>query len=87
MTPECRSLRSLKADELGKAVRHGLDIFADAAEVDRDRARRWAQFHAVQAAFWGRRHGFRVARHGSTLDSLTKFADHLAEVLADGLQA
>jgi streptomycin 6-kinase len=81
-----RPLRLLKADELRKAVRRGLDIFADAAEVDRERARRWAQFHAVQAAFWGRRHGFRVARNGPQLDRVVGFADHLAEVLADGPQ-
>jgi streptomycin 6-kinase len=77
-----RPLRLLRADELRKAVRRGLRIFAEAAELDRERARRWAQFHAVQAAFWGRRHGFRVGRHGPQRDAVTEFADHLAEVLA-----
>lgn len=79
-----RPLRTLKADELRKAVRRGLDVFAEAAEVDRGRARRWAQFHAVQAAFWGRRHGFRVARNGPQQGRMVEFADHLAELLADG---
>jgi streptomycin 6-kinase len=36
MPVKWRTLRSLKADELGKAVRRGLDIFAEAAEVDRN---------------------------------------------------
>ncbi|MFI6177798.1 aminoglycoside phosphotransferase family protein [Nonomuraea sp. NPDC051191] len=78
-----RALTLLEADDLGKAVHRVLDVFAEAAEVDRERARRWAQFHAVQAAFWGRRHGFRIARGGARLDRLTEFADHLAELLTE----
>jgi hypothetical protein len=42
-----------------------------------------AQFHAVQAAFRGRRHGFRIARTGPRLDWLTEFVDGLAELLTD----
>lgn len=76
-----RALTLLEADDLRRAVRRTLDVFVEAAEVDRERARRWAQFHAVQAAFWGRRHGFRVARGGSQRDRLTAFADHLAQLL------
>ena len=75
-------LRLRKADELRAAVRRGLHIFADAAELDRERVVRWAQFHAVQGAFWGRRHGFRVARHGPQRDAVTEFAERLSEVLA-----
>lgn len=71
----------IAASDLPKALRRGLQVFADAAEVDRERARRWAQFHAVQAAFWGRRHGFRRARGGPQLDRLTQFVDSLAELL------
>ncbi|MET7855957.1 aminoglycoside phosphotransferase family protein [Streptomyces sp. NPDC005318] len=71
----------LEADDLRRAVRRTLDVYVEAAEVDRERARRWAQFHAVQAAFWGRRHGFRVARGGSPLVRITAFADQLAELL------
>ncbi|MEU3983329.1 aminoglycoside phosphotransferase family protein [Streptomyces sp. NPDC026672] len=74
----------LAADDLRKAVQRVLDVFAEAAELDRERVRRWAQFHAVQAAFWGRRHGFRAARGGSRLDWLTQFADRLAELLTEG---
>ena len=76
-------LMLLKGDDLRKAVRRGLEIFADAAELDRERVRRWGQFHAVQVAFWGRRQGFRAGRHGPQRDTVTEFADHLAEVLAD----
>jgi streptomycin 6-kinase len=76
-----RALTLVAADDLRTAVRRNLDAFAEAAEVDRARVRRWAQFHAVQAAFWGRRHGFRMARSGPRLDWLTAFADSLAELL------
>ncbi|WP_433430440.1 hypothetical protein [Nonomuraea sp. CA-141351] len=76
-----RALTLLEADDLRKALHRTLDVFAEAAEVDRERAQRWAQFHAVQAAFWGRRHGFRMARGGSRLDWLTEFADRVAELL------
>jgi streptomycin 6-kinase len=78
-----RGLGILEADDQGKAVHRILDVFAEAAEVDRERVRRWAQFHAVQAAFWARRHGFRVARGGPLLDLITEFADNLAELLVE----
>ncbi|MFJ6084925.1 aminoglycoside phosphotransferase family protein [Streptomyces sp. NPDC092369] len=78
-----RALAILAADDPRKAVHRVLDVFAEAAEVDRERVRRWAQFHAVQAAFWGRRHGFRRARGGPLLDLLTEFADSLAELLVE----
>ncbi|MER5621660.1 aminoglycoside phosphotransferase family protein [Streptosporangium sp. NPDC002544] len=78
-----RALTLLEADDLRKAVHRTVDVFAEAAEVDRERARRWAQFHAVQAAFWGRRHGFRIARSGARLDWLIEFADRLAELLTE----
>jgi streptomycin 6-kinase len=78
-----RALTLLRADDPHKAVHRVLDVFAETAELDRERVRRWAQFHAVQAAFWGRRHGFRVARGGARLDLLTEFVDHLAESLTE----
>ncbi|MER7728579.1 aminoglycoside phosphotransferase family protein [Streptomyces sp. NPDC096323] len=78
-----RALTLLEADDLRKAVRRVLDVFTEAAELDRERVQRWAQFHAVQAAFWGRRHGFRVARSGARLDRLTEFTDRLAQVLTE----
>ncbi|MFI7357619.1 aminoglycoside phosphotransferase family protein [Streptomyces avidinii] len=76
-----RALSLLAAEDLGRAVDRTLDVFVEAAELDRERVRRWAQLHAVQAAFWGRRHGFRVARSGPLLDAITEFADRLAQVL------
>ncbi|MEV4116695.1 aminoglycoside phosphotransferase family protein [Nonomuraea sp. NPDC049695] len=78
-----RALTLLEADDPHKALHRMLDVFAEAAEVDRERVRRWAQFHAVQAAFWGRHHGFRIARSGPRLDWLTEFADRLAESLTE----
>jgi len=62
-------------------VHRALDVFAQAAELDRERVRRWAQLHAVQATFHGRRHGFRIARGGARLDWIVGFADELAELL------
>ncbi|MGQ4385561.1 aminoglycoside phosphotransferase family protein [Streptomyces sp. SAS_270] len=78
-----RALTLLEADDLSKAVHRVIDVFAEAAEVERERVRRWAQLHAVQAAFWGRRHGFRVARSGSRLDWLITFVDQLADLLTE----
>ncbi|MFF3301683.1 aminoglycoside phosphotransferase family protein [Streptomyces sp. NPDC001741] len=78
-----RALRLLEADDLRKAAHRALDVFTEAAELDRDRVQRWAQFHAVQAAFWGRRHGFRIARSGPRRDWLTDFADRLADMLTE----
>ncbi|MFI8387840.1 aminoglycoside phosphotransferase family protein [Streptomyces sp. NPDC085540] len=76
-----RALSLIGAADLGKAVHRTVDVFVEAAELERERVRRWAQLHAVQAAFWARRHGFRVARGGPLLDQITEFADHLAQLL------
>jgi streptomycin 6-kinase len=76
-----RALALLQAEDLAKAVHRALDVFAEAAELDRERVRSWARFHAVQAAFHGRRHGFRVARGGPRLDWVIRFVDELAELL------
>ncbi|MYW05622.1 aminoglycoside phosphotransferase family protein [Streptomyces sp. SID3343] len=67
--------------DLSRAAHRALDIFVEAAGLDRERARQWAQLRAVQAAFSGRRHGFRRARTGPELTRLTALIDHLAEVL------
>ncbi|MGW0769978.1 aminoglycoside phosphotransferase family protein [Streptomyces sp. NPDC002676] len=76
-----RALTLLAANDMRKAVDRILDVYTEAAEVDRSRARRWAQLHAVQAAFWGRRHGFRRARTGPGRDWLIEFAEGLSELL------
>ncbi|MEV6753568.1 aminoglycoside phosphotransferase family protein [Streptomyces sp. NPDC051214] len=47
----------LTAPDPRAAALRRLAVFADAAEVDRERARRWAQARAVTAAHWGLRHG------------------------------
>ncbi|MFK0099331.1 aminoglycoside phosphotransferase family protein [Streptomyces sp. NPDC091040] len=70
-------------EDLARAAHRIVDVFADAAELERERVRRWAQLHAVQAAFWARRHGFRVARGGPELEWITAFADRLAELLTE----
>ncbi|WP_329494466.1 aminoglycoside phosphotransferase family protein [Kitasatospora herbaricolor] len=75
----------LETDDLRTAAHRILDVFAEAAGLDRERVRRWAQLHAVRAAFSGRRRGFRIARSGPRLDRLTAFVDHLAEVLTPEL--
>lgn len=76
-------LRLMEADDLGKALHRAMDGFAEAAELDRGRVRRWAQLHTVQGAFWARRHGFRVARGGLALQQITALADGLAESLTE----
>ncbi|MFF7341123.1 aminoglycoside phosphotransferase family protein [Streptomyces sp. NPDC008163] len=70
-------------EDLARAAHRIVGLFADAAELDRERVRRWAQLHAVQAAFWARRHGFRVARGGPELEWITAFADRLAVLLTE----
>ena len=76
-----RAIALIEEDDLDKALLRSLDIFTEAAELDRERVRRWAQFHAVQNAFWGRRHGFHLARVGPGLDRRTHLADYLAQLL------
>ncbi|WP_326673989.1 aminoglycoside phosphotransferase family protein [Streptomyces sp. NBC_01257] len=78
-----RALALRGAGDLRTAAGRTLDIFAEAAELDRERTRRWAQLHAVQGAFWGRRHGYRRARSGPGRDGLTVLIESLAEVLTD----
>ncbi|MET8977531.1 aminoglycoside phosphotransferase family protein [Streptomyces sp. NPDC004539] len=79
-----RAFSLLAAPDLRAAALRVVDVFGEAAGIERERLRRWAQLHAVQAAFWARRHGFRVARGGPELDRITVFAEELAELLTDG---
>ncbi|KIF00625.1 kinase, partial [Streptomyces sp. RSD-27] len=78
-----RGLTLIEEDDPSRAVHRILDVFAETAELDRERVRRWAQFHAVQSALRGRRHGFRTARSGPRLDWLTAFLDRLADLLTE----
>jgi streptomycin 6-kinase len=78
-----RMLQGVSEHDLSdRAVDRALAVYAEAAEVDRDRARAWAQVHALQGAFWSRRHGIRRARSGDPRDRVVAFADHLATTLA-----
>ncbi|NEW44114.1 phosphotransferase [Nocardia cyriacigeorgica] len=55
-----RSLRFahlLFAPDAASELLRGLDLFCDAAGIDRARGRRWAQVRAVKSTLWGRRHG------------------------------
>ncbi|WP_194828282.1 hypothetical protein [Nocardia sp. XZ_19_231] len=63
----------LFAADPGAGIRRGLDLYCDAAVIDRDRASRWAQVRAVKAALWGRRH--------DDPDWLIRATDQLAEIL------
>lgn len=47
----------LGAPDLKAGLLRRIAIFAEAAGLDRDRARCWTQARAVVAAAWGRRHG------------------------------
>lgn len=53
-----RARELLWEDGPSKAVVRMLEIFAESAELEFDRVRRWAQFRAVESAFWGRLRGF-----------------------------
>ena len=63
----------LGESDLRAALLRRIAIFAEAAGLDRDRARRWTQARAVIAAAWGRRHG--------DPDWLVEVHDRIAEVL------
>ena len=52
-----RALELLREDGPSKPVARMLEIFAESAELEFERVRRWAQFRAVESAFWGRLHG------------------------------
>lgn len=72
-----RAAHQLGADDLINVLNHELELFAEAAELDPERIRRWAHLTMVRSAFWGRRHGFGRARSGSQLDRFIALADEL----------
>ncbi|MCQ1577106.1 aminoglycoside phosphotransferase family protein [Streptomyces parvus] len=76
-----RSVVLAERGDLAKGIHRILDAFTSAAELDRERARRWAQLGAVQAAYGGRRRGFRRGRHGSERTRLIVLVDELAHIL------
>jgi streptomycin 6-kinase len=73
-----RALALLGSDDLMRALLHELEVFAEAAELDPERVRRWAHLQIVQAAFHGRRHGFGRARRGPYLARLLAVVDQWA---------
>ncbi|WUJ71291.1 aminoglycoside phosphotransferase family protein [Kribbella soli] len=73
-----RAAHQLGADDLMSVLNRELELFAESAELEPERIRRWAQLNMVQSAFWGRRHGFGRARGGSELDRFIALADELA---------
>ncbi|MFI8451566.1 aminoglycoside phosphotransferase family protein [Streptomyces erythrochromogenes] len=76
-----RSVVLAEQGDLSGGIRRTLDAYTSAAELDREHARRWAQLSAVQAAYSGRRRGFRRGRHGAERDRLVAIADELAHIL------
>jgi streptomycin 6-kinase len=76
-----RALTILTTADPAAGLRRSLDIFAESAELDRERVARWTQLHAVQSAFWGRRHGFRRGHTGAERDRLIALVDGLVELL------
>jgi len=75
-------IRVAGADDPYKAVLRLFDVFAEAAELDVERVRRWTQYYAVDAAFWGRRQGFSGVRGGAELERMVALCELAAEVLA-----
>jgi streptomycin 6-kinase len=72
-----RALALIEAEDLMKALRHEVAVFAEAAALDPERVRRWAHLQVVQAAFHGRRYGFGRARGGPYLERIVAFVDQL----------
>jgi streptomycin 6-kinase len=75
-------IRVAGSDDPYKAVLRLFDVFAEAAEVDVERVKRWTQYYAVDAAFWGRRHGFSSTRDGAELEHMVGLCELAAELLA-----
>ncbi|MET9019652.1 aminoglycoside phosphotransferase family protein [Actinopolymorpha sp. NPDC004070] len=65
--------RQLSLDSLCAHIRRRLAIFADAAELDRERVLRWAQAHTLLHACW--------ARNASDPEGTAAFAEQVATVL------
>jgi streptomycin 6-kinase len=77
-----RARELTREDDFAKAALRMLDAFAEAAELESARVRRWAGYRAVEAALWSRRHGFRAARSGAERDRFVDLVDQLASILA-----
>jgi streptomycin 6-kinase len=73
-----RARALMETDDLVKALLRELEVYADAAEADAERVRRWARLQLVLGAYGGRRRGFGFARGGPMLERTMKFVDQLA---------
>jgi streptomycin 6-kinase len=76
-----RALTILTTPDPAKGLHRTLDIFSEAADLDRTRVGRWAHLHAVQTAFWGHHHGYRRGRSGQALTDLLTLVDTLVDHL------
>lgn len=76
-----RSVVLAEKEDLSRGIRRTLDAFTSAAELNRERARRWALLSAVQAAYGGCRRGFRPGRHGAERARLIALVDEPARIL------
>ena len=78
---KARVFELMREDDAGKAVLRMLEVFAESAELDYERVRRWANFHAVSSAFWWHRHGSRAARSSTEFDQVVLMAGRLILLL------
>ncbi|MEJ8640132.1 aminoglycoside phosphotransferase family protein [Streptomyces sp. MS2.AVA.5] len=76
-----RSVVLAEQGDLSRGIDRTLDACTCAAEFDRERARRWAQLSAVQAAYGGRWRGFRRGRRGAEPARIIALVDELARTL------
>lgn len=81
MLLKARARELAREPDLAKAASRMLDVFADAAGLDPERVRRWAQYHAVESAFWGCRYRLHFARSGAEPDETAKLVDELVRAL------
>lgn len=76
-----RALTILTTPNPAQRLHRTLDIFAEAAHLDRTQVGRWSQLHAVQTTFWGHHHGYRRARTGPDLTHLLTLVETLVTLL------
>jgi streptomycin 6-kinase len=78
---KARALTIFTTPDPGARLHRTLDIFTEAAHLDRTRVGRWVHLHAVQTTFWGHRHGYRRGRTGPARTELLTLATTLTNLL------
>jgi streptomycin 6-kinase len=73
--------RAVSAGDPVKAALRLIGVFAEAAGLDPEHVRRWTQYHLVDTALWGRRHGFSSARDRAQWEPLVALAELGAQML------